>query len=154
MLDKSGKPLSQNFNFRGWMQDIFDRGRRFDYFASGGKVFGSGGPRSDSIPAMLSNGEYVVQSSAVSKYGKDFMDAINKGTYGFNMGGLASSMPNYTIPGVSKYQAGNVSNMEININVNAQTNSSPEEIANAIRKEFDKISTKQKMMKTSRVVIA
>ena len=46
--------------------------------ASGGFVSGPGGPKSDSIPAMLSNGEYVIQAKAVSSYGVDFMNAINQ----------------------------------------------------------------------------
>lgn len=36
--------------------------------ASGGLVIGPGGPLSDSIPAMLSNGEYVLTAAAAAKY--------------------------------------------------------------------------------------
>jgi SLT domain-containing protein len=57
------------------------------FVASGGHITGPGGPTSDSIPAMLSAGEYVVNASAVSKYGKSMMDAIN-GQH-FATGGLA-----------------------------------------------------------------
>ena len=46
--------------------------------ADGGYVSGPGGPKSDSIPAMLSNGEYVVQASSVRAYGVDFMNALNQ----------------------------------------------------------------------------
>ena len=45
--------------------------------ATGGIVSGAGGPTSDSIPAMLSNGEYVVKAAAVNTYGVDFMNSIN-----------------------------------------------------------------------------
>jgi len=45
---------------------------------NGGRVRGPGGPTSDSIPTMLSNGEYVVQASAVRSYGVDFMNALNQ----------------------------------------------------------------------------
>lgn len=46
--------------------------------ADGGLITGRGGPRSDSIgPVMLSNGEYVIQASAVDKYGVKMFDAIN-----------------------------------------------------------------------------
>lgn len=45
--------------------------------ATGGYISGSGTATSDSIPAMLSNGEYVMRASAVSRYGVDFMNAIN-----------------------------------------------------------------------------
>ena len=49
----------------------------------GGKVSGPGGPKSDEVPAMLSNGEYVVQASSVNKYGKDMMDTINAGKFAY-----------------------------------------------------------------------
>jgi TP901 family phage tail tape measure protein len=46
--------------------------------ASGGYVSGPGSSSSDSIAAMLSNGEYVVRASAVSKYGVDFLNSLNQ----------------------------------------------------------------------------
>ncbi len=46
--------------------------------ASGGYVSGPGSSTSDSIAARLSNGEYVVQASAVSKYGVDFFNSLNQ----------------------------------------------------------------------------
>jgi TP901 family phage tail tape measure protein len=46
--------------------------------AKGGYVDGPGTSTSDSIPAMLSKGEYVVKASAVGAYGVDFMNAINQ----------------------------------------------------------------------------
>jgi TP901 family phage tail tape measure protein len=45
--------------------------------ADGGPISGPGGPREDAIPAMLSNGEYVHQASAVDYYGQGAMNAIN-----------------------------------------------------------------------------
>ena len=52
--------------------------------ADGGIVLGPGSSTSDSIPAMLSNGEYVVRASAVNNYGLDFMNALNQQKVGFN----------------------------------------------------------------------
>ena len=46
--------------------------------ADGGMIFGPGGPRDDKIPAMLSNGEYVINAKATSAYGADFMNALNQ----------------------------------------------------------------------------
>lgn len=46
-------------------------------FASGGHVRGPGTGTSDSVPAWLSNGEYVVKAAAVSKYGLNFLDRVN-----------------------------------------------------------------------------
>lgn len=47
--------------------------------AGGGVVFGAGTATSDSIPAMLSNGEYVVNAAAASKVGLRYLDSINAG---------------------------------------------------------------------------
>jgi hypothetical protein len=47
-------------------------------FALGGSVFGQGGPRSDKIPAMLSNGEYVVNAAATART-LPLLNAINYG---------------------------------------------------------------------------
>lgn len=47
-------------------------------YASGGFVSGAGGPRSDSIPAMLSNGEYVINADATRQF-RPILDLINSG---------------------------------------------------------------------------
>lgn len=46
--------------------------------ASGGSIRGAGGPRSDSIPAWLSNGEFVVNAKASGQW-LPFLHAINNG---------------------------------------------------------------------------
>jgi hypothetical protein len=60
--------------------------------ATGGPVRGPGTTRSDSIPAMLSNGEYVIQASAVKALGLTALGTINRGalpmTGGRSGGGL------------------------------------------------------------------
>ncbi|GAB3253239.1 hypothetical protein GCM10027425_12360 [Alteromonas gracilis] len=45
--------------------------------AFGGPVWGPGTPTSDSIPALLSNGEFVQRAAAHSYYGTAAMDALN-----------------------------------------------------------------------------
>jgi hypothetical protein len=45
--------------------------------ATGGLIRGPGTSTSDSIPMLLSNGEFVIQASAVQKYGKEFFDKVN-----------------------------------------------------------------------------
>jgi hypothetical protein len=45
-------------------------------FASGGYVFGAGGPTDDAILARLSNGEYVIPADIVRQYGVRFFDSI------------------------------------------------------------------------------
>jgi hypothetical protein len=50
----------------------------WDKFSAGGLVVGRGSSTSDSIPAMLSNGEYVLNAMAVKTYGIDFLNALNR----------------------------------------------------------------------------
>ncbi|TIL34322.1 phage tail tape measure protein [Mesorhizobium sp.] len=68
-------------------------------FASGGHVRGPGGPKTDSILAWLSDGEFVIQAAAVKKLGVGFLSALNNGFMpslkslrGFSMGGLADGL--------------------------------------------------------------
>jgi len=89
-------------------------------YAAGGFISGPGGPRSDMIPAMLSNGEYVVKASSVAKYGKGFMDKINSGSMNpfegmssmeprmFANGGIVGSspMPAFNMPEMSDASVG------------------------------------------------
>jgi hypothetical protein len=69
-------------------------------YASGGWVRGAGTGTSDSIPARLSNGEFVVNATSVRRLGVGFLSAINSFASGgfvgvpplrFASGGLASS---------------------------------------------------------------
>lgn len=59
------------------------------HLAKGGSVFGKGTSTSDSIPAMLSRGEYVVNAEAVRQIGIPALNAINAGeSPRFAMGGI------------------------------------------------------------------
>lgn len=62
-------------------------------FDGGGSVRGAGTETSDSIPAMLSNGEYVIRASSVRRLGVSFLDDLNDNGHidrrrGFNRGGV------------------------------------------------------------------
>lgn len=60
-------------------------------FATGGYIAGPGTGTSDSIPAFLSNGEYVLTADAVQNVGLPLLDAVNSGRVGhFATGGLVS----------------------------------------------------------------
>lgn len=48
-------------------------------YATGGYISGPGTGTSDSIPAYLSNGEYVIRAAAVRKLGKRHLDMLNNG---------------------------------------------------------------------------
>jgi adenosyl cobinamide kinase/adenosyl cobinamide phosphate guanylyltransferase len=61
------------------------------YYAGGGQVTGPGGPRDDKIPAMLSNGEFVVNAAAASRH-LQLLKAINSnGLRGYASGGPVRS---------------------------------------------------------------
>ncbi len=51
-------------------------------FAAGGLVSGPGTSTSDSIPARLSAGEYVLRAETVRRVGVDFLHALNGGLFG------------------------------------------------------------------------
>ena len=71
-------------------------------FVGGGRKFWSGGPiyreeggsifqsrGTDTVPAMLTPGEFVMRKSSVQKYGTGFMKSINNGSMpGFRRGGV------------------------------------------------------------------
>jgi TP901 family phage tail tape measure protein len=60
--------------------------------ARGGYISGPGTSTSDSIPTMLSNGEYVVKADSVKRIGKGTLDKINSGSGGMSTryGGMAT----------------------------------------------------------------
>lgn len=61
-------------------------------FARGGPVKGPGGPTDDKIPAMLSDGEYVLPADTVDAVGKHKLDALRNATHSFknNAQGMAN----------------------------------------------------------------
>ncbi|NOQ30248.1 MAG: phage tail tape measure protein [Helicobacteraceae bacterium] len=83
------------------------QGGAVDGYATGGKVTGPGSGTSDSIMAMLSNGEYVIRAAAVQKYGLNLLDMINglsmpsRPSFKFATGGLVGpdtvSSPNEVV---------------------------------------------------------
>ena len=93
--------------------------------ATGGSVTGPGTGTSDSIPAMLSNGEYVLNAQAVDRLGVPFLNGLNTGRLrGFASGGLVGS------GGVAGYKAergsngGQVQNVNLSMSVSAMDASS------------------------------
>ena len=98
---------------------------------SWGGVFGPGSATSDSIPAMLSNGEYVLSASAVKNVpgGIKTLDGINSG----NMSAFNSNVNN---------------SYSIAVNV-ANSNASPDEIAQVVMRTIER---RANMNSTLRVV--
>jgi hypothetical protein len=116
------------------------------YAVGGGAVSGPGGPTSDMIPAMLSNGEYVIKASSVSKYGAQMLNAINSGT--FDIPKL--KQPSFTMPGAplgSSNMQGlaesmgtinneNTNNVTINADFNITGSADPKKIAEEVMQKI------------------
>lgn len=100
--------------FAARWKDAFGKG-----FASGGSVAGPGTGTSDSIPAMLSNGEYVLNAQAVDRLGVPFLNGLNTGRLrGFASGGLVGSGGAYNRPASVASSSSSTSN-SITLNVSA-----------------------------------
>lgn len=64
--------------------------------STGGPVWGAGTATSDSIPALLSNGEFVINAKSVSMIGADrlaFMNRTGQMPVGYATGGIVSGIP-------------------------------------------------------------
>lgn len=63
--------------------------------ANGGYITGAGTSTSDSIPAMLSNGEYVINAAAVKRLGTPYLNMLNSPHYadGGQVGGGSPAAP-------------------------------------------------------------
>ncbi len=88
--------------------------------AEGGLIRGAGSGTSDSVPAMLSNGEYVIPAKSVRKFGVGFFESIRNMTMPSALamaGGGYVGMP--PVSSVSNTQS-SVSNTTNNFTINAQ----------------------------------
>jgi hypothetical protein len=87
------------------------------FFADGGVVRGPGTGTSDSIPARLSNGEFVIKASSVNKFGKGFFDMLNSGQLpAFASGGLVTRKPKVA-PGFATGGQVTVASNDVTVNV-------------------------------------
>ncbi|MFE9949285.1 phage tail tape measure protein [Streptomyces sp. NPDC005531] len=97
----SGRPSTgeggQSKYARGGLVRRYATGGEVQMFPGGGPIVGPGTGTSDSIPALVSNGEYVIKADAVRKYGVAMFDRMNAKR--FANGGLAGFT--YTPTGAS-----------------------------------------------------
>ncbi len=98
-------------------------------YATGGYVRGPGSGTSDSIPAWLSNGEFVIRAAAVRRYGLDFLRSINGmaagislkgGLRGFAAGGLVD-MPRVGVPALALAGAGGIPSSALTLVIGAES---------------------------------
>ena len=81
----------------------------------------------DSVPAMLTGGEYVVNSNAVRKYGVGGLNSINSGIARFQDGGMVSDGGAGGGMTETNTNTSSTNNVSVNITVNAKGGNSSEE---------------------------
>ena len=107
------------------------------HFGPGGGVSGPGTGTSDSIPAMLSNGEYVIRAASVEAVGTPLLDTINNLANG---GMVRYNVPSMSSGGRVKYASGGLASSSsslynINVELNG-TNLTADQVAASIHKEM------------------
>ena len=119
----------------------FNFGGLFGFQRGGIVGFANGGPvgSTDTVPAMLSPGEFVVRRSAVDKYGTDFLSSLNRGLLpmqGFQNGGSVSPVASETGTGAGVGQVNNNSDFTFNIDQGGQVNQQGGEDASRQQRDF------------------
>ena len=114
-------------------------------FAEGGKAVGEGTGTSDSIPVMLSNGEFVIPAKAVQEVGLPFLERVRKGERpkGYADGGPVGidSLGTYKTDanGIKVYQAQPASNGYTPVsNVQSEINTSQQDYLQSIKDSVTK----------------
>ena len=105
---------------------FFSGGGRVKYYPMGGLIpYRSGGGSifkplgTDTVPAMLSPGEFVVRKYAVDNFGVDRLKAINSGTYS------GESVYNYSV------------------SVNVKSDANPDQIARSVMGQIKQIDSQR-----------
>ena len=83
---------------------------RISKFADGGYISGPGGPIEDKIPAMLSNGEFVINAKNTAKF-RPLLEQINKS----KLPGFSTGSPSTIIPNLAAYGDTSESKQFINL---------------------------------------
>jgi TP901 family phage tail tape measure protein len=112
-------------------------GGKVKYLAGGGAV------GSDTVPAMLTPGEFIVNKAAAKAYGP-MLSSINESKYP-SMLGSNSGMSNLPINNISASVSDNstaVYNYSLGFNING-TNSNPSDIARAVMTEIKRVDAQR-----------
>jgi hypothetical protein len=123
--------------------------------ALGGFVSGPGTGTSDSIPAMLSNGEYVIKASTVKQFGTKLFDNINAGSLPTLSSAQNMSAPKFASVGSSvsvsqasvpsRQAAASSSNSVYNysLSVNVASQSDPNTIAQTVMNQLRMVDSQR-----------
>jgi hypothetical protein len=107
--------------------------RKYNDGSKGG-VWGAGTSTSDSIPAMLSNGEYVLNAAATQKFGIPLLDQMN-GSYN-----VPSNTRSVGANIINSPSSNNVYNIDIALN---GTNVTADDVLNSFKRELALVNAKE-----------
>jgi hypothetical protein len=146
-----------NYAFTGgqWVRKS-GGGKIMSYMSDGGSPLGS-----DTVPAMLTPGEYVMKRQAVNKFGTKMFDQLNNGSmpdfsrqlgrYKFNTlnsptyermsGGMSLELPSET--GTSTIMSSNPVYNSYNVNVDVTSDANPNEIARVVMKQIKSMDSQK-----------
>jgi hypothetical protein len=137
----------------------FDEISEYGGMAKGGlvkpKFFANGGfvsKGTDTIPAMLSNGEYVIKSQRVKQFGTSLFDNINSGSLSsvqsmsspsFSSGSPSVSVSQSSVP--SRQAAASSSNSVYNysLSVNVASQADPNTIAQTVMAQLQRVDSQR-----------
>jgi len=145
-LFRSGKTREEwESQIKALEKQIAELEYRMPQKAKGGLVTGPGTSTSDSIPTMLSNGEYVVRASSVAKIGLSALEAINDGKIPELTGGKVSvgsinlngKGPSFNKERSQIEDSGSVYNYSVV--VNAQTGANADQIASTVMAKIKQV---------------
>jgi TP901 family phage tail tape measure protein len=123
--------------------------------AAGGLISGPGTGTSDSVPTMLSNGEYVIKASTVKQFGTKMFDNLNAGSLPIFAGANSLSAPRFAPVGstasvnqasVSSRQAAAPSSNSVynySLSVNVASQSDPNTIAQTVMAQLQRVDSQR-----------
>jgi TP901 family phage tail tape measure protein len=121
--------------------------------AAGGLISGPGTGTSDSVPTMLSNGEYVIKASTVKQFGTKMFDNLNAGSLPVLAGNMSAprfaslgSTASVNQSSVSSRQAAAPSSNSVynyNLSVNVASQSDPNAIAQTVMAQLQRVDSQR-----------
>jgi len=129
-------------SYAGGIVEGYSKGGKIKGYSVGG-VAGDGSR--DSVPAMLTPGEFVIRKAMVNKYGQSMMHDINMGS--FSMPGYGAperssnvSLTDVSVSNISSINAPVYNVYDMNFSING-SNQSAEEIVNKVMVKIKKLQS-------------
>jgi TP901 family phage tail tape measure protein len=137
MVRENNLQPGQYFKYNGQTYKVGYKNSIIRQAAAGGYISGPGTATSDSIPAMLSNGEFVVNAKSAASFGYGNLESINK----MAAGGLAArfDIPSYNTSSGMKQGVSESSTSNVTINATLNFGESPKN-GRELWKEFKQMA--------------